>query len=69
MSGTETYADNASVEEATFTAVIFLAEQVKDGDGWPDEDEMPQMCILLEFTSTRIPVLPMCKVMAPPAEQ
>jgi hypothetical protein len=67
MSGTETYTDDASVQEATFNAAIFLAGQDKDGDGWPDESEAPQMCLPLTLTSPRMPVLPMCDVMPLPA--
>jgi hypothetical protein len=63
MSGEEAYTDDGSVQEATFTAAIFLAEQDKDGDGWPDDDEAPQMCLPLALTSSRMPVLPMCEVM------
>lgn len=65
MSGVETYTDDASVQEATFTAAIYLAEQDKDGDGWPDEDESPQMCLPLTLTSPRMPILPMCEIMPP----
>ena len=67
MSGTETYTDDADVQEATFTTAIFLAEQDKDGDGWPDEDEAPQMCIPFELTSKRMSILPMCEIMPPSA--
>jgi len=68
MSGMETYTDDASVQEATFTSAIFLANQDKDGDGWPDEDETPQMCIPFQLTSKRMSILPMCEVMSPPAD-
>ena len=68
MSGTETYTNDADVQEAIFTSAIFLAEQDKDGDGWPDEDEAPQMCMPFELTSKRMSILPMCDVIFPPAD-
>lgn len=44
------------------TWALYLPEQDKDGDGYPDEDETPMMCIPDEGPMPRMKILPRCEL-------
>jgi hypothetical protein len=47
--------------EGNGTAAIYLADQDADGDGLPDEDQVPTVCSLFSFTGKRLQVMPACE--------
>jgi hypothetical protein len=59
ISGDFTFSDDASVLERKGTWALYLPEQDKDGDGWPDDDEIPMLCVPDEGQMPRMKLLPM----------
>jgi len=55
--GTDTFSDDASTVLMEGSVALFLPEQDKDRDGWPDEDEVPLWCGEVEAnTAVRMPM-------------
>jgi len=66
--GTLTYTDNGNSEVSEGMFALFLPQQDADGDGFPDEDQMPVYCgPSATVASKRMPMVPPC-VPAPPPE-
>jgi hypothetical protein len=66
IAGDFEFPDDASGLERRCTWALYLPEQDKDGDGWPDEDEAPVICIPDEGLMPRMKILPMCEPMPLP---
>ena len=66
ITGDFTFSDDASVLERKGTWALYLPEQDKDGDGWPDDDETPMICIPDEGQMPRMKILPMQEPMPLP---
>jgi len=66
ITGDFTFSDNASVLERNGTWALYLPEQDKDGDGWPDDDETPMLCVPDEGQMPRMKILPMQEPMPLP---
>jgi hypothetical protein len=66
ITGDFTFPDDASVLERKGTWALYLPEQDKDGDGWPDDDETPMLCVPDEGQMPRMKILPMQEPMPLP---
>lgn len=66
ITGDFTFSDDASVLERNGTWALYLPEQDKDGDGWPDDDETPMLCVPDEGQMPRMGILPMQEPMPLP---
>ena len=66
ITGDFEFPDDASGLERKCTWSLYLPEQDKDGDGWPDEDETPMICIPDEGLMPRMKILPMQEPMPLP---
>jgi hypothetical protein len=66
ITGDFTFSDDASVLERNGTWALYLPEQDKDGDGWPDDDETPMLCVPDEGQMPRMKILPMQEPMPLP---
>jgi len=66
ITGDFEFPDDASGLERKCTWALYLPEQDKDGDGWPDEDETPMICMPDEGLMPRMKMLPMCEPMPLP---
>jgi hypothetical protein len=66
ITGDFEFPDDASGLERKCTWALYLPEQDKDGDGWPDEDETPMICIPDEGLMPRMKMLPRCEPMPIP---
>ena len=66
ITGDFTFSDDASVLERKGTWALYLPEQDKDGDGWPDDDETPMLCVPDEGQMPRMKILPMQEPMPLP---
>ncbi len=62
ITGDFEYRDDVNAMERKCTWALYLPEQDKDDDGWPDEDETPMICIPDEGLMPRMKVLPKCEV-------
>jgi hypothetical protein len=47
--------------EGDGTAAVYLTEQDFNGDGLPDEGEMPTVCVPFAFAGKRLHVMPGCE--------
>jgi hypothetical protein len=67
--GTDTFSDDGNTYLTEGAIAIFLPEQDKDRDGWPDEDEVPLWCGEVgATTSTRMPTVFPWEPTPPPPE-
>jgi len=66
ITGDFEFPDDASGLERKCTWALYLPEQDKDGDGYPDDDETPMICIPDEGLVPRMRILPMQELMPLP---
>jgi hypothetical protein len=59
ITGDFTFSDDASMMERKGVWALYLPEQDKDGDGWPDDDELPMLSVPDEGQMPRMKILPM----------
>jgi len=52
--------------ELTATQSFYLPEQDADGDGFPDEGQLPVLCTPYSVLSRRVTLVPMCEPTPPP---
>ncbi|MHC4301495.1 MAG: Kelch repeat-containing protein [Planctomycetota bacterium] len=55
--------------ELTATQSFYMPEQDADGDGFPDEGELPVLCTPYTVPSRRVTLVPMCELTPPPNGQ
>jgi hypothetical protein len=67
ITGEFEFPDDASALERKCTWALYLPEQDKDGDGWPDEGQTPVICIPDEGLMPRMKILPTVPLTPPPA--
>ena len=66
ITGDFEFYDDTNGLERKCTWALYLPEQDKNGDGWPDEDEIPMICIPDEGLMPRMKILPMREPMPLP---
>jgi len=66
ITGDFIFPDDASVLERKGVWALYLPEQDKDNDGWPDDDETPMLCVPDEGQLPRMKILPMQEPMPLP---
>ena len=67
ITGEFEYPDDVDGVNRKCTWALYLPAQDKDGDGWPDEDETPLICIPDEGLMPRMKILPTVPLTPPPA--
>jgi hypothetical protein len=66
ITGDFVFPDDGSGLERKCTWALYLPEQDKDGDAWPDEDETPMICIPDEGLMPSMKILPTVPLTPPP---